>query len=114
MLNMFDIVVRYITMSDSTRHDSVRPMEVGYMRYGSHLRRTHALTPVAASAVIAMVTACGSSGSSGSPVSKAPTTSSTSASSPALVSIQADIAKYKQEVKNYGAIHPISGRVSAL
>src|ERR1700722_3581435 len=83
------------------------------MRYGSHLRRTPTLTLVAAVAVIAMVTACGSSGS-GAPKSKAPTTSSTSASSPALASVQADLATYTQAVTSYAAIKPISGGVSAL
>src|SRR5271154_3894314 len=101
------------------RHDSIRPMEVGYM-YGSHLRRTHALTLVAAVAVLAMVTtACSSSGSSPS------TTTSTTASAPStsasssdpggsLAALQSNLATYEKAVTNYATVQPISGGVSAL
>jgi ABC-type sugar transport system substrate-binding protein len=97
-------------------------MEVGYMRYGSHLRRTPRLTLVAAVAVLAMVmTACSSSGSSPSSSTTPSTTATTPATSASssdpggsLTALQSDLAKYTQAVTNYAAVQPISGGVSAL
>jgi ribose transport system substrate-binding protein len=95
-------------------------MEVGYMRYGSHLRRTPKLTLVAAVAVLAMVTtACSSSGSTADPATTTSTTAPSTATSPSdsggsLAALQSNLATYTQAVTNYAAVQPISGGVTAL
>jgi ribose transport system substrate-binding protein len=90
-------------------------MEVGYMRYGSVLRRTPTLTLVAVIAILAVATtACSSSGGSKTNASTSTSTSAGSSADSSLTSLQSDLAKYTQSVTSYAAIQPIAGGVSAL